>query len=1025
MQDHPPVQQTRLTRRVALRILLGLAASTAAVVAFARNPNVISAALQSSALKRGDVEAAPALGIRAGVKVLPTFADAPALTFPESGVIPGMDIQRDERTGQIRRVRGNAVLKAEVQKPTQAAAIFLTQYAPLLGLSANLGELQLVRETPSLTGVHLTYRQVYAGLPVFGGELTVHLDKSNAVQLVTQDLLPIKNLPQLNAPQKSERAVSAALAATGTLQPASTPTAEAGIVVDGGTPFAIWRVRYMDNVQSADWDVMVDAQTFRVRTVRNDARYLDGTGMVYETNPVQKTGIANLTDSSNADSTTLTNARELVTLQGLDSSGNLTGTYVRTVVPSGTTRASSATRNFNYTRSQTAFEETMCYYHIDKIERYLQSLGYTNINNRQVVANVNTSTQDNAFYSPGTKQVTFGSGGVDDAEDADVIWHEMGHAIQDAQVSGFGSSNQSGAMGEGFGDYWAGSHDAEVGGPNSPAWDVYCGKWDAVAYNPGTPAYLRVLNSTKHYPENFVNEVHDDGEMWSASLWQVRGIVGKARADKMIIESHFAVPTTGTFADGANAVLAANQALYGGQDQAAIRQIFVNRGFIEVIAKPTNLVAAAVSGTQINLTWTDTTTTETGFRIERKAGAGSFAEITTVGANVTSYSDTGLTPNTDYTYRIRSYVSEGASAYSNEALATTLNQTYGIAGKVAGVSGINGITVQATGTVSLQNTYSIAPGTTIPDNNMTGITSNLTVPDAGTLTNIRIGVNITHPWKGDLEVTVIAPDGTAVRLHSRTGGSADNVITSYPNLTTPNQSLSALNGKAINGVWKLRVRDLGADDAGTLNSWSLTLTYNGTITRTAATNSSGDYAFVNLPAATYAVTPTTPAFTYSPANRSVAVGPDATAQNFTANVSVAGTVSLQQVVNLVQDMTFEFRPPVGVPFTRMATLTASGGYSFANIPAGSYTLAIKGSKWLRRTITINGATGNVSGADAALLGGDANDDNVVDITDLLALLAHYNPIAADYVAAVDFNCDGLGDITDLLLLIGNYNVQGE
>ena len=86
---------------------------------------------------------------------------------------------------------------------------------------------------------------------------------------------------------------------------------------------------------------------------------------------------------------------------------------------------------------------------------------------------------------------------------------------------------------------------------------------------------------------------------------------------------------------------------------------------------PTNLKAAAVSGSQINLTWSDTSNNEKGFKIERKSGSGSFSQIVTVGANTTSYSDTGLLTGVTYTYRIRAFNDAGDSEYSAEASAIT------------------------------------------------------------------------------------------------------------------------------------------------------------------------------------------------------------------------------------------------------------------------------------------------------------------------------------------------------------------
>ena len=90
-------------------------------------------------------------------------------------------------------------------------------------------------------------------------------------------------------------------------------------------------------------------------------------------------------------------------------------------------------------------------------------------------------------------------------------------------------------------------------------------------------------------------------------------------------------------------------------------------------AAPANLVATAVSSSQINLTWTDSDNTEQGFKIERCTGVGcsDFAQIATVGANVTSYSNTGLTASTNYSYRVRAYNAAGDSGYSNTASAIT------------------------------------------------------------------------------------------------------------------------------------------------------------------------------------------------------------------------------------------------------------------------------------------------------------------------------------------------------------------
>ncbi len=89
-------------------------------------------------------------------------------------------------------------------------------------------------------------------------------------------------------------------------------------------------------------------------------------------------------------------------------------------------------------------------------------------------------------------------------------------------------------------------------------------------------------------------------------------------------------------------------------------------------AAPSGLTATAVSSSQINLSWTDNSNNETGFTIQRKTGSGgTYGQIATVGANVTTFNNTGLAAGTTYYYQVDANNAYGTSAWSNEASAAT------------------------------------------------------------------------------------------------------------------------------------------------------------------------------------------------------------------------------------------------------------------------------------------------------------------------------------------------------------------
>ena len=254
----------------------------------------------------------------------------------------------------------------------------------------------------------------------------------------------------------------------------------------------------------------------------NQLKSIEGRGKVFDPNPVATLNNTRLEDNSHIPN----DAYKSVVLNGLKNNGKLDGPYINTSTTSN--RINSSNHEFVFSRNDRAFEEVMVYYHIDNVQRYIQGLGFDNVMNKSIAVNIDGRTDDNSHYSPGEKSLTFGIGGIDDAEDGEIILHEYGHAILDNQLPGFGESEEAAAISEAFGDYIAASFFADI---KPVQLRPTIGNWDAVAYSGDEPPCLRRLDSNKKYPRDLTHEEHNDGEIWSACLWKLRETVGKKAAD--------------------------------------------------------------------------------------------------------------------------------------------------------------------------------------------------------------------------------------------------------------------------------------------------------------------------------------------------------------------------------------------------------------------------------------------------------------------------------------------------------------
>jgi hypothetical protein len=310
-----------------------------------------------------------------------------------------------------------------------------------------------------------------------------------------------------------------------------------------------------------------------------------GTGSVFVPNPVQSLGDESLTDQKDSDAAVPAAAYHTVKLTNLDGSGYLRGDWANVVNETGNP-AYSPNNTFVYTRHQDEFEQVMAYYWITEAQKYIQSLGfgtkYPPVNKESQDVRINQWGQDNSFETDHPKdEMRFGKGGVDDAEDAEVILHEYGHAIHDGSGFVFGSE-QAGAISEGFGDYWAVDFSDvmahRLGVPEQVTLACVM-DWDATSYTSTVPHCLRRLDSNLHYPNDLDGEVHDDGRIWSQALWTINRDLGHVRADTIILNAQINFPGT-TMVDLANRTVEVAKNLYDSGTATKVRAAFQARGIL-------------------------------------------------------------------------------------------------------------------------------------------------------------------------------------------------------------------------------------------------------------------------------------------------------------------------------------------------------------------------------------------------------------------------------------------------------------
>ena len=540
-------------------------------------------------------------------------------------------------TGAIKNlfVDGGALSEARSESVDNVARGFLKNNNELFALSnADVTNLQVTKEDVDQGTTFLDYVQTVGGLKVFEGQVQVVVNKYGQVLNVREGFLVDQPPAKLKASLNEQKAIAKALEYSGrTVFPSFAETesrasrgdtarfanpldlgfeeisSELNVVRVRDESLLAWHI-YAEVGPEEWYEMLIDAQDGEL-LLRHNIYVFEAQGTVYTEAPDKG---ARLLVSFVGDTTINTAAGWMGT--STVTTGNNVEAYLDTDANNAPDpnngaglsngHASAANQDFTFPfsttvdpRTQQAAVVTNLFYYNNIMHDFSYRLGFTEsarnfqTNNFGRGGTGNDSVRAEAQDGSGTNNANFATPpdgsrprmqqflftspnpDRDSSVDGDVVFHEYGHGISNRLI-GNGSTalsgTQSGAMGEGWSDYWAITinNDGAVG--------------EYVTNNPNgiRRAAYTVPAAAVHDSYADVGaggfEVHRDGEVWAATLWDLRTQLGAALSDRLVLNGMKFTPNRPSFLNARDGILQADQDLNAGANRCAIWAVFARHG---------------------------------------------------------------------------------------------------------------------------------------------------------------------------------------------------------------------------------------------------------------------------------------------------------------------------------------------------------------------------------------------------------------------------------------------------------------
>lgn len=444
--------------------------------------------------------------------------------------------------------------------------------------------LKLANEKKSLGGNHLQFVEHYKEIEVYNAGIKANINQQHQIISLLNNLKNIPSGKEVDFLLTSDQAISTLIAANPNFTEIQISQ---NLLWENEILTPIYKVITFSVKPSQSFEWLIDAKTGKLLRKTDRVCYFNqsegdttGKGTIFSPDPITKSQSvygAIYQDNSDMHSPVFDLVTDTITLKNIsyDLATHLfvlEGPFVKIedIAANDSTPVTSPNGNFYYKRNRSGFEDVMVYYHIDTTQRYIQRLGFTNLYNLPMRADPHGyGSSDNSHFVPNgiNSYLGFGQGGVDDAEDMDVIVHEYGHGLSYSGSPNTLTGTERKGLDEGIGDYVAAIRSQDI---SNYKWeDIF--NWDG--HNTFWPGRTAATSNT--YP--VAGGIYPIGELWSSTLMLIRADIGKETADKLFFEELYGNHASMTLVDAANVYLDGDSTLFGGSHTMAIKSRFCAR----------------------------------------------------------------------------------------------------------------------------------------------------------------------------------------------------------------------------------------------------------------------------------------------------------------------------------------------------------------------------------------------------------------------------------------------------------------